>query len=99
MFVLLAQPHSIHGEHIVSTFNLGLQCVGLAREQMSEEHEQLVAKAGSMKEIRKLSQKHPDLREAVLDSVATAKIRLSEVIGHLQLEGENFKCFCTSHTR
>ena len=72
----------------MSIVNLGLQCVGPARGEMSEEHEQLVAKANG-----KLSQKHPDLKEAVVDSVASAKIRLSEVLGRLQLKGENFNVF------
>ena len=57
----------------MSIINLGLQCIGLAREEMSEEHEQLLARAGSMKEIQKLSQKNPHLREAVVDSVASTK--------------------------
>ena len=80
-------------ERIMSIVNLGLQSVGLAREDMGEENEQLVAKAGSMKEIRKLSLKHPELKEAVMDSVARAKTRLSEVLARLQLKGENFHVF------
>jgi hypothetical protein len=51
----------------MSIINLGLQCIGLAREEMSEEQ------TGSMKEIQKLSQKNPHLREAVVDSVASTK--------------------------
>ena len=45
------------------------------------------------KEIWKLSLKHLGLKEAVMDSVASAKIRLSQVLGHLQLKGENFNLF------
>lgn len=77
----------------MSIVNLGLQCVGLARGEMSEENERLVAKAGTMKEIRKLSLKHPGLKEAVVDSIASAKVRLSQVLGRLQLKGENFNLF------
>ena len=77
----------------MSIVTLGLQCVGLARGEMSEENEWLVAKAGTMKEIRKLSLKHPGLKEAVVDSVASAKIRLSQILGCLQLKGENFNLF------
>ncbi len=80
-------------ERIMSIVNLGLQCVGLARGEMGEVNERLVAKAGSMKEIRKLSLKHPGLKEAAMDSVASAKIRLAQVLGCLQLKGENFNLF------
>lgn len=45
-----------------------------------KKNEWLVAKAGSMKEIQKLSQKHPGLKEAILDSVASAKVCLVEVL-------------------
>lgn len=47
----------------MSVVNLGVQCVGLARGEMDEENERLVAKAGTMKEIWKLSLKHPGLKE------------------------------------
>ena len=74
----------------MSIVNLGLQSVGLVRKEMDEKHERLVAKDGSMKEIRKLSLKHPDLKEAAMDSVASAKILLSQVLSRLQL---NFSLF------
>ena len=80
-------------ERIMSIVNLGLQCVGLARGEMSEDNERLVAKAGSMKEIRKLSLKHPGLKEVAMASVASAKIRLAQVLGRLQLKGEKFQLF------
>ena len=78
-------------ECIMSIVNLGLQSVGLAREDMDEENEQLVAKTGLMKEICKLSQKHPGLK-GVVDSVARAKTWLSDVLAHFQ-KGENFHVF------
>ena len=77
----------------MSIVNLGLQSVGLARKEMDDKHECLVAKAGSMKEIRKLSLKHPDMKEAAMDSVASAKILLSQVLSRLQLKGDNFSLF------
>ena len=80
-------------ERIMSVVNLGLQCVDLARGEMDEENERLVAKAGTMKELRKLSLKQPGLKEAVVDSVASDKVRLSQVLVHLQLKGENFNLF------
>ena len=49
-----------------------------------------------MKEIRKLSQKHPGLKEAILDSIASAKVCLVEVLSRLQLKGENFNIFASA---
>ena len=46
---------------------------------MDEKHKRLVTKAGSMKEIHKLSLKHPDMKEAAVDSIASAKVLLSQV--------------------
>ena len=43
-----------------------------------------------MKEIRKLSLKHPDMKEAAIDSVASAKILHSQILSRLQLKGDNF---------
>ena len=38
-------------ERIMSVINLGLQCVGLAQNEMNDDNEQLLEKAGNMKEI------------------------------------------------
>ena len=47
----------------MSTVNLGLQCVGLSRTCMSDEHEVLASKAGSVKEIRSIAVKNPAFEE------------------------------------
>ena len=80
-------------ERIMSVVNLGLQCVGLARKEMSDEHERLILNAGSLKEIRKVAEKHPSLKEATADSIASVKIRLTQLFCRLQLKGEPFKVF------
>ena len=49
-----------------------------------------MAKAGSMKDICKLSLKNPDMKEAAMDSVASAKVLLSQVLSFWQLKGDNF---------
>ena len=40
-------------ERVMSVLNLGLQCVGLAREKMPEEFEE-VAKCNSLNKLRKM---------------------------------------------
>ena len=80
-------------ERIMSVINLGLQCVGLARNGMDDDSEQLLGKAGNMKEIRAAAAKHPTLREAIIYSVAGPKICLAQVLSRLQLKQESFNVF------
>ena len=80
-------------ERIMSVINLGLQRVGLARKEMSDNDEQLLEKAGNMKEIRAVATKHPKFREAVIDSVARPKICLTQVLSRLKLKDEGFSVF------
>ena len=77
----------------MSVINLGLQCVGLARDEMDDSNEQLLEKAGNMKEIRAAAAKHPTLGEAIIDSVAGPKVCLTQVLSRLQLKGESFNVF------
>ena len=67
----------------MSVINLGLQYVGLARKEMSDDDEQLIEKAGNMKEIRAVVTKHPEFREAVIDSVTRPKICLTQVLSRI----------------
>ena len=80
-------------EHIMSVINLGLQCVGLTWNGMDDDSEQLLGKAGNMKEIRAAAAKHPTLREAIIYSVAGPKICLPQVLSRLQLKQESFNVF------
>ena len=77
----------------MSVINLGLQCVGLARKEMTDDDEQLLEKAGNMKGIRAIAAKHPEFREAVIDSVARPKICLTQVLSRLKLKDDGFSVF------
>lgn len=46
----------------MSILNLGLQCVGLAREKMPDEYESEAAKCNSLSELRKMAEKKMDLQ-------------------------------------
>ena len=66
-------------ERIMSVLNLGLQCVGLAREKMTDDFEKEVAKCNSLSELRK----HLHEKEAVV--VYNFKMKFSTCSHHLQL--------------
>lgn len=50
----------------MSVLNLGLQCVALARAEMSEEFEVEVAKYNSIGELRKIAERKEGIVEAVI---------------------------------
>ena len=53
---------------------------------MDDNNEQLLEKAGNMKEIRAAAAKHPELEKAILDSVASPKICLTQVLSRLKVK-------------
>lgn len=73
--------------------NLGLQCVGMMRSKMSDEHEATISYRNNMSQLRQAAEKKPDLIPAVLDSIAPVKILLTDVLQRLGLHGEKFQVF------
>lgn len=80
-------------ERMMSIVNLGLQCVGMMRGQMSPENEAAIAHCNNMSQIRLAGEKTPDLIPAILDSVAPVKILLTDILQRLELHGEKFCVF------
>ena len=80
-------------ERVMSIVNLGLQCVGLMRQEMSDDHEAAIASCNSMSQIRQVSEKKPEIVLAVLDSIAPVKILLSDILKHVELHGKKFQVF------
>ena len=66
-------------ERVMSVLNLGLQCVGLAREKMPEEFEKEVAKCNSLNELRKIAERNTEI-------VGTVKNLLTNIVSHLCLK-------------
>ena len=60
---------------------------------MNDNDEQLLEKAGNMKEIRAVAAKHPGFREVVIDSVASPKLCLTQVLSRLKLKDDGFSVF------
>ena len=62
-------------ERIMSTLNLGLQCVGLMREKGDDEFEAEAdkCKSTSLATLRDAAKRRPEFRAAALDSIAHVK--------------------------
>jgi len=71
-------------EGIMSVINLGLQSVGLMRQETDEEFEAIIGKYNTMEQLRQAAKKKPELKEKVLDSIEPIKIMLSDIITRLQ---------------
>ena len=80
-------------ERVMSTLNLGLQCVGLMREKMDEEFETEAAKCKSLRDLRDCSKRIPDFKSTALDTVAHVKSLLVMLLGRLELKGKKFSAF------
>ena len=77
-------------ERIMSTLNLGLQCIGLMREKMDDDFE-TEAKCNNLKALRAVASGKPDFSSTVVhDSVSHTKVLLTQIIQLLKLKGENF---------
>ncbi len=77
-------------ERVMSIVNLGLQCVGLMRGKMSDEHEAAISHCNTLSQLRQAAKNKPELVPAILDSIDSTKILLSDILRRLELQGEKF---------
>ena len=75
----------------MSTLNLGLQCVGLMREKMTDSFEDEVKKCNNLKQLRATAKRIPDFSESVSDSISHTKVLLTQIMERLQLKNKKFK--------
>ena len=80
-------------ERIMSTLNLGLQCVGLMREKGDDEFEAEADKCKSLATLRDAAKRRPEFRAAALDSIAHVKSLLVMLLERLELKGKKFSSF------
>ena len=80
-------------KRIMSILNLGLQCVGLMRQEMDIESEEIMLQCNSMNDIRKASEKTPNLKENLKESLNPTITLLNDVFQRLQLKDKNFETF------
>ena len=64
----------------MSVLNLGLQCIGLARDQMPDEFEMEVDKCNNLTELRNIASRKSGILSAVQDSLSPVKILLYHCI-------------------
>ncbi len=80
-------------ERIMSIVNLGMQCVGVMREQVSEKFEKAAEKFKSLKDLR---QHCSHYKSDVAKSVKTPRDLIASIMVRLQLKGKKFKVFESS---
>ena len=78
-------------ERVMSTLNLGMQCVGLMRRQGSAKYEEEAKKCKSLADLRKAKQSYPAFQEESLDSMAPVKILLADLFQRLELKKKKFE--------
>ena len=76
-------------EKVMSTLNLGLQCVGLMRESGDTEFEAQAAKCNSLAALHEAAERTPGFRSSPLDSVAHVKSLLVMLLERLELKVKN----------
>ena len=77
-------------EGVMSTLNLGLQCVGLMQEKMDPSYEAEAAKCNSLSTLQKTAERITGFDTAILDSIAPVKCLLVKLLERLELKGEKF---------
>ena len=80
-------------ERVMSTLNLGLQCVGLMREKGNDAFEKEATKCNSLSALRDSAKKDPTFKLAAVDSLSHVKSLLVQLLGRLQLKGKTFLPF------
>ena len=76
-------------ERIMAVLNLGLQCVAIARAQMSTEFEAEVSKCNSLADLRKIAERKEEIRPAVAASLSPVKRLLSDIFSRLTLKDKH----------
>ena len=87
-FICAARTAACHSwrnpaERMMSIVNLGLQCVGMMRGKMSDEHEASISHCNNMSQLRQAAEKKPDVTQAILDSIEPVKILLTDILERL----------------
>ena len=80
-------------ERVMAILNLGLQCVGLAREKMPEEYEKEVAKCNNLTQLRKIAERNDQFVGAVRDSLSPVKSLLCDICSRLHLQEKPIQAY------
>ena len=80
-------------ERVMSTLNLGLQCVGLMREKGYDNFEAEAERCNSLAALCDATKRRPEFKAAALDSIAHVKSQLVMLLERLKLKGKKFSSF------
>ncbi|GET01947.1 uncharacterized protein LOC111130598 [Rhizophagus clarus] len=80
-------------ERIMSILNLGMQCVGLMRQKMSEEMEKLISGCNSLEDMREKAKTNHQLEKELLQSMEPIRDLLSNLFTRQSFKDEFFKVF------
>ena len=80
-------------ERVMSTLNLALQNVSLARSRMDEEAESIVKGKKTMAEVKKAVERNPSLRKQLQESLNQPKNTLSSCFASMKLKDEPIRVF------
>ena len=61
-------------ERVMSTLNLALQNVSVARSKMTDEFQRLISSLNTLTDVRRAIDKRPELGEALIDSLSPVMI-------------------------
>lgn len=76
-------------ERMMSLLNLGLQSVGLMRQAMVGDLEQIYSKCSNLSDVRSAAEWHPELKEELQQSVRPAIALMEDVFSRLKLHDEH----------
>ena len=80
----------------MSVLNLGLQCVGLARDLMPDDFEKEVGKCNNLTELRKIASHKSGIKLAVQDSLSPVKVLLCSIFNQLKLHDNDIRSFASA---
>ena len=83
-------------ERVMSTLNLGLQCIGMMRKAGSELFEKEMTQCDNMKALRRMAEKRKEFKDDLLDSVESVKVLLTQMFQRLQLKEKNISCLASA---
>ena len=78
-------------ERVMSTLNLALQDVSLARSKMTDGFERLISSLNTLTDVRRAIDKRPELGEALIDSLSPVMVLLGQRFGAMKLKGQSVK--------
>ena len=75
-------------ERVMSTLNLALMNIALARNELPQDQERLIHSKKTLMEVRKVIARHPEVNKALVDSMQQVLCTLSQRFSSMEVKGE-----------